>query len=76
MTDPAKGDWARGQIVVVPHAWRDDGIWGDTQAEFQDRVGTTLRAMYADLLQQPLSPQLAKLVREIEAPREAPEYAG
>ena len=75
MARAAKADWTAGQIVIVPHAWRDDGIWHDTQTEFQDRVGTMLREMYADLLRQSLSPQLARLVREIEALRETPEHA-
>jgi hypothetical protein len=37
------------------------------QTEVQERIGTTLREMYADLLRQPLSPQLAALVRDIKA---------
>ena len=59
-------DWPEGYLVVVPHAWRGDGLWTGMQAEAQERISTTLREMYADLLQQPLSPSLERLVRQIE----------
>jgi hypothetical protein len=52
-------------IIVVPHAWRGDGLWIDMQTEAQERIGTTLREMYAELLQQPLSPALQSLIRQI-----------
>ncbi len=58
-------DWPEGQLVVVPHAWRGDSLWRDSQREAQDRIGTALRAMYTDTLLQPLSPRLAKLVYQI-----------
>jgi hypothetical protein len=48
---------------------RGDSRRADTYAEAQDRVGAALQAMYATLLRQPLSPQLAKFVGEIEAYR-------
>jgi len=60
-------DWPEGYLVVVPHAWRDDDLWTATQAETQERISTALREMYADLLQQSLSPSLERLVRHIEA---------
>ena len=59
-------DWPEGFMFAVPHAWRDDGLWPDMQAQAQERIGTRLRETYADLLQQPLSPGLIGLVREIE----------
>ena len=59
-------DWPEGYLVVVPHAWRGDDLWTDMQSEAQERISTTLREMYADLLQQPLSPSLERLVRQIE----------
>jgi hypothetical protein len=65
MARAAKEDWPIGLIVVVPHAWRGDSLWSDIQAQTQDRIGEGLRAMYAELLQQPLSPELEKLVRKI-----------
>ena len=59
-------DWPEGYLVVVPHAWRGDDLWTDMQSEAQERISTTLREMYADLLQQPLSPSLERLVRQIK----------
>jgi hypothetical protein len=63
-------DWPIGQVVIVPHAWRGDGLWQDIQAETQQLIGTDLRAMYAELLRQPLSLRLAELADEIEESRE------
>lgn len=60
-------DWPEGYIIVVPHAWRDDNLWSDMQSQAQARIGQTLREMYAELLQQPLSPGLERLARQIEA---------
>jgi len=71
MARTAKGDWPIGLIVVVPHAWRGDSLWNDIQAQTQDRIGAGLRTMYAELLQQPLSPELEKLVRKIATGLEA-----
>lgn len=68
----AREDWSIGQIVVVPHAWRGDSLWYDIQAETQDRIGANLRAIYAELLQHPFSPELEKLAREIETRVETP----
>jgi hypothetical protein len=67
MADAVKNDWPLGEPIIIPHAWRDDSLWSDIQAEGLDEIEAALRAMYATLLQQPLSPQLAKLVWEIEA---------
>ena len=66
MDRAAVEDWLEDYIIVVPHAWRGDGLWMDMQSEAQERIGTTLRAMYAELLQQPLSPGLRRLVSRIE----------
>lgn len=66
MTHAENEDWPIGQIIVVPHAWRGDDLWHSIQHEAQLRIGTNLRQMYADLLQQPLSPGLIQLVHEIE----------
>lgn len=68
-------EWPLDYIVVVPHAWRDDDLWDKIQAEAQERIGQTLREMYAELLQQPLSPDLAKLVGEVSASLETPVHA-
>jgi hypothetical protein len=67
MTDDGMEDWSIGQIVVVPHSWRGDGLWNEIQLEAQDRIGADLRQSYAELLRQPLSPSLMSLVCQIEA---------
>ena len=68
-------DRLAAQIVVVPHRWRG-GPCHDIQTKAQDRIGVALRAMYTDLLQQPLSPQLAKLVSQIRTQPETFQHAG
>jgi hypothetical protein len=52
----ANDNWPEGQLPVVPHVGRGDSLWSDLQVEAQDRIGAALRAMYTDLLQQPLVP--------------------
>jgi hypothetical protein len=72
----ANDNWPEGQLPVVPHAWQGDSLWTDIQVEVQDRIGAALRAMYADFLQQPLSQQLVKLIRQIETRLETSRHAG
>lgn len=72
MADDVTEDWPTGLIIVVPHAWRGDSLWRDIQAQTQDRIGMGLKIMYAELLQQPLSPGLERLIQEIEASLETP----
>lgn len=72
----ASDDWLEEYIIVVPHAWRDDHLRLDIKVETQERIGSTLREMYADLERLPLSPSLILLVRQIEAGRRAPEARG
>jgi hypothetical protein len=72
----ASDDWPEDYLVVVPHAWRDDDLWLGIQLETQERIGTTLREMYADLGRLPLSPSLLLLVRQIEADQRAPALHG
>ena len=74
MADAVKNDWPLGEPIIVPYAWCDDSLWSDIQIETQDRIGAALEAMYAALLQQPLSPQLAKLVWEIETHLEGSQH--
>jgi len=76
MAPAADEDWSVGQIIVVPHAWRDDSLWTDIQAETHNRIGANLRAIYAGLLQQPLSPPLMNLARVIETRLETRQHAG
>ena len=71
----ANDNWPKRQLLVVPDAERGGSAWSDIQAEVQDRIGAALRAMYADLLQQPLSPRLLKLVRQIETRLETSRHA-
>ncbi|WP_414475408.1 hypothetical protein [Microvirga sp. M2] len=69
-------DWPEGFLIAVPHAWRDDGLWHDMQAQTQERIGMKLRELYVDLLQQPLSPALTGLVQDIERHRDASAVRG
>ena len=50
MADDGMEDWPVGQIVVVPHSWRGDGLWNEIQLEAQDRIGADLRETYAELI--------------------------
>jgi hypothetical protein len=72
----ASKDWPEVTTVVVPDSRRPDGLWPGIQTEEQERIDTILRGMYAELVQQPLSPCLELLVREIEAHWEAPTLHG
>jgi hypothetical protein len=76
MAPAADEDWFVGQIVVVPHAWRDDSLWKDIQSETHDRIRANLQAIYAGLLQQPLSPPLMNLAHAIETRLETPQHVG
>jgi hypothetical protein len=72
----ASDDWPEEYMIVVPHSWRDDHLWLDIQIETQERIGTALREMYADLERLSLSPNLILLVRQIGAGRSASEAHG
>jgi len=75
MSRAAVEDWLEDYIIVVPHAWRGDELWIDMQSEAQKRIGTTLREMYVELLQQPPSPALQKLIHQIEVGSETGPHA-
>jgi hypothetical protein len=45
------------------------------QSETQERIGKSLREMYAELLQQPLSPGLERIAHQIEVGSETPPHA-
>ena len=62
----ARADWSKGDLVVVPHAWRGDGLLADRPAETRCRIGAGLRAMYTELLLQPVPPHLTQLVLALE----------
>ncbi|KFG68725.1 hypothetical protein JH26_14760 [Microvirga sp. BSC39] len=66
MQDIATEDWQGGDLVMVPLAWRDYELWSQIQATTQDHIGITLRAMYGDFLQQPLSPALRDAASRVE----------
>ena len=66
MQDSAIEDWQDGDLVVVPFAWRNDGLWPEIPATTQGSIGANLRTMYGELLQQPLSPALLDTARQIE----------
>ena len=74
----ANDNWPERQLLVVPHAWCGGSrgrLWSDLQTEAQDGIESALRAMYADLLLQPLSPQLLKLIRQIRTRLETSRHA-
>ncbi|MBL0404091.1 hypothetical protein JKG68_08955 [Microvirga aerilata] len=64
--------WPEDDNVVVPPAWRGTRPWIGMQSEAQARISKTLRDMNAELLQQPLSPRLTRLIRAIEVGLETP----
>jgi surfactin synthase thioesterase subunit len=72
----ANDNWPERQLLVVPHAGRGGSAWSDIQAEAQDQIGAALLAMYADLLQQPLSTRMVKLIRQIDTRLETSRHAG
>jgi hypothetical protein len=76
MGHAASEDWPEDYIIFVPHRRRGDDLWRDIQAKTQERIGTTLREMYAELERLPLSPSLMLLVRQIGAHRRAPAAHG
>jgi hypothetical protein len=65
MARAAYENWPKSQRVVIPHPRRGGSFWRDAHVEAQDRIGAALRTMDTDLLLQPLSPQLPKLVCRI-----------
>ena len=69
-------NWPEGQLSLVPHAWQDDSRWSNCQTGVNARIGAALRAMDADLRQQPMSPQLLKLVHQIGLRLETSRHAG
>jgi len=74
MDHTTKGDRSPRPIGAASNVWRGDSLRRDIQAQTQDRIGVGLRAMYAETLQQPLSPQLEALVRRIEMGWETSQY--
>jgi hypothetical protein len=76
MAHAANDNRPESQLIIVPDAWQGDRHWTDLSAGVQDRIGVALQGMYADLLQQPLSPRLKKLIRQIEARLETSRHAG
>jgi hypothetical protein len=66
LVDGAVEDWQPGELIVVPHAWRDDGLWQEIQKTAQERISTNLQTMYSGLINQPMSPALLDMAREIE----------
>jgi hypothetical protein len=72
MVDAGCDDWQCGELVLVPLSWRDEELWSQIQANTQGHIGTNLRSMYSELLQQPLSPALLDIARQIERQLNAP----
>ncbi len=76
MVCAANDDWLEDQISVVPHTDYSNSLEPAIPSQAQDRIGTALRAMYADLLLEPLSPKLAQLVQQIGTQHETSQHAG
>jgi hypothetical protein len=76
MRRAANDDRLVGQPLGVPHAARGSRLSNNLQAEAQDRIGTALRALYSDLLQQPLPHLLVKLIGQINTRLETSCHAG
>ena len=68
MLDEAVEDWQCGELIVVPHAWRDDELWSEIQASARARITTNLQSMYSELLQQPLSAPLLDIAHRVKLP--------
>jgi hypothetical protein len=68
-------DWPEDDIIGVPYACRDADLWMDMQSETHERIGTILREMYAEVLQQPLSPGLERIARRVEFGSETRPHA-
>jgi hypothetical protein len=68
--------WLEDYIVVVPHAG-ETMISGERyRLRQQERIGTKVREMYAEMSRLSLSPRLRLLVRQIKAHRGAPSAHG
>jgi hypothetical protein len=63
-------DCSEGQIVVVPHAWRGDGLLADMNPEAQCRIGAGLRALYADLISEPIPDRLLAIILQLDMDKE------
>ena len=75
MVCAANDDWLEDLISVVPHTEYGNSLEHGIPSEAQDRISAVLRAMYADLLLEPLSPKLAQLIQQIGAHHETSQHA-
>jgi len=66
-------DEPQEQLCVASDTQRSHPLLHETEAETQFRVTARLRAMYADLLAEPVPAHLLKLIREVEI-REASRH--
>jgi len=61
-------DKGTGRAAAVPEASLDDKLSGDPKLDriIQRRIGDQLRAMYDDLMQQPVPDRFADLLSKLE----------
>jgi CRP-like cAMP-binding protein len=65
-------DKGKGRAAVIPEALLDEKLSGDPKLDrvIQRRIGDQLRAMYDDLMQQPVPDRFADLLSKLEQSRE------
>ena len=51
MEQAASKHWPEGITITGRYSRRRDGLWRDIQTEEQERIGTTLHKIYAELVQ-------------------------
>ena len=73
MAHHTKEDWPGRWLVAAPGVLRRRGFVLVTHVAAQDRIIAGLRAMYTDLLAEPVPAHLLKLIREVEI-REASRH--
>ena len=71
-------DKGKGQAAVIPNASLEDKLTSDPKLDrtTQTRIGDQLRAMYDDLMQQPVPDRFAQLLAQLEQGDDEPKIDG
>ncbi len=71
-------DEGKGRAAAVPQASLDEKLSSDAKLDrvIQRRIGDQLRAMYDDLMQQPVPDRFAQLLAQLEQGDEEPKTGG
>ena len=71
-------DKGKGRAAVIPNASLEDKLTSDTKLDrtTQTRIGDQLRAMYDDLMQQPVPDRFAQLLAQLEQGDDEPKIDG